>query len=258
MAQPLFVHRPQGKGEALLAGAGELEFEQKAEAAGGEPAAHDVPAFAPQARALAALKGEPAQPVATVRIDPGIVEEKIRRAATQKAGQEPLEKIEIGPIAGPGIEREIDGALLLARRVVRAAVQGDRRNPRLVRQDRGRPVALVHVEIEDHDPPHPSLGQERQGGHGQIVEDTEAGAALAEGVVTAPCGIERQAVFEGEPRGREGAAGGGARAVLELAGVRDVLAKSLGSNNALNAVRATAEALQRLRTREEIEAVRKG
>ncbi len=53
-------------------------------------------------------------------------------------------------------------------------------------------------------------------------------------------------------------AGGGARAVLELAGVRDVLAKSLGSSNALNAVRATAEALQRLRTREEIEAVRKG
>jgi small subunit ribosomal protein S5 len=53
-------------------------------------------------------------------------------------------------------------------------------------------------------------------------------------------------------------AGGGARAVLELAGVRDVLAKSLGANNALNVVKATAEALQRLRSREEIEAVRKG
>lgn len=53
-------------------------------------------------------------------------------------------------------------------------------------------------------------------------------------------------------------AGGGARVVLELAGVRDVLAKSLGANNALNVVKATAGALQRLRTHEEIEALRKG
>lgn len=53
-------------------------------------------------------------------------------------------------------------------------------------------------------------------------------------------------------------AGGGARAVLELAGIRDVLAKSLGANNALNVVKATACALQNLRSREEIEEVRKG
>ncbi len=47
-------------------------------------------------------------------------------------------------------------------------------------------------------------------------------------------------------------AGGGARAVLDLAGVRDVLAKSLGSNNQLNVVMATFSALTSLRTREEI------
>jgi small subunit ribosomal protein S5 len=52
-------------------------------------------------------------------------------------------------------------------------------------------------------------------------------------------------------------AGGGARAVLDLAGVRDVLAKSLGSSNPLNVVRATIVALESLRTREEIDAVRK-
>jgi small subunit ribosomal protein S5 len=49
-------------------------------------------------------------------------------------------------------------------------------------------------------------------------------------------------------------AGGSARAVLECAGVHDVLAKSLGSANAINVVHATVEALQSL---EEPEAVAK-
>ncbi|GAA1329201.1 30S ribosomal protein S5 [Brachybacterium sp. NBEC-018] len=47
-------------------------------------------------------------------------------------------------------------------------------------------------------------------------------------------------------------AGGPVRAVLECAGVHDVLSKSLGSTNAINIVRATVDALQRL---EEPEAV---
>jgi small subunit ribosomal protein S5 len=51
-------------------------------------------------------------------------------------------------------------------------------------------------------------------------------------------------------------AGGGARAVLELSGIRDVLAKSLGARNAGNLVKATMLALAQLRTREEIQALR--
>lgn len=53
-------------------------------------------------------------------------------------------------------------------------------------------------------------------------------------------------------------AGGACRAVLELAGVRDVLAKSLGSNNHLNVTKATMKALDSLRTKEEALAARKG
>lgn len=51
-------------------------------------------------------------------------------------------------------------------------------------------------------------------------------------------------------------AGGGMRAVLEVAGIRDVLAKSLGSKNKLNVVNATMSALKNLRSREEIEVIR--
>ena len=47
-------------------------------------------------------------------------------------------------------------------------------------------------------------------------------------------------------------AGSGMRHVLELSGVKDVLAKSLGSKNAVNVVKATFEALKLLRTRREI------
>ena len=51
-------------------------------------------------------------------------------------------------------------------------------------------------------------------------------------------------------------AGGGVRAVIEAAGIRDVLAKSLGSSNHANVVKATITALQSLRLRDEIYKVR--
>jgi small subunit ribosomal protein S5 len=47
-------------------------------------------------------------------------------------------------------------------------------------------------------------------------------------------------------------AGGGVRAVCEAAGVRDVLAKSLGSSNHANVVKATLKALVKLRTRDQV------
>ncbi|SCA63553.1 30S ribosomal protein S5 [Chlamydiales bacterium SCGC AG-110-P3] len=54
------------------------------------------------------------------------------------------------------------------------------------------------------------------------------------------------------PEGAGVVAGSHVRAVLELAGIHDIVAKSLGSSNPINLVRATFKALQSLRSREDV------
>lgn len=54
------------------------------------------------------------------------------------------------------------------------------------------------------------------------------------------------------PAGSGVIAGSKVRAVLELAGIKDVMAKNLGANNPINQVKATFEAIAKLSTRNEI------
>lgn len=58
------------------------------------------------------------------------------------------------------------------------------------------------------------------------------------------------------PSGRGVIAGGSVRVVLELAGIRDVVAKSIGSSSAINCAKATISALSSLRKFEDEKAIR--
>lgn len=63
-------------------------------------------------------------------------------------------------------------------------------------------------------------------------------------------------ILKPAPAGTGLIVGGGMRPVLEAAGIRDAVGKSLGSKNRLNVVKATMDALMKLKSAEEIAALR--
>ena len=63
-------------------------------------------------------------------------------------------------------------------------------------------------------------------------------------------------ILKPAPAGTGLIVGGGMRPVLEAVGIRDAVGKSLGSKNRLNVVKATMNALMKLRSAEEIAAIR--
>ncbi len=88
--------------------------------------------------------------------------------------------------------------------------------------------SMVSVKITENTIPHPVIGQ--HGGGRVLLRPASPGTGLI--------------------------AGGGVRAVVEAAGIKDVLAKSMGSNNPANVIKATLDALDKLRTKKEIYTLR--
>ena len=87
-----------------------------------------------------------------------------------------------------------------------------------------------------------------------MVALTMTGDSIPHEVIGRYCGSE--VLLRPAAPGTGVIAGGGVRAIMSLAGVRNVLAKSLGSNNKLNVVYATLDALQQLRTKEQSDRMR--
>jgi len=88
--------------------------------------------------------------------------------------------------------------------------------------------SMIAVNITHNTIPHPVIGE--HGGARVMLRPASPGTGLI--------------------------AGGGVRAVVEAAGIKDVLAKSMGSNNQANVVKATLNALEQLRTKEQIYSIR--
>lgn len=65
-------------------------------------------------------------------------------------------------------------------------------------------------------------------------------------------------LFKPAPEGTGIVAGSKVRSILELSGVKDIIAKSLGTSNPLNLVKATFKAMSMLKNREKCLATRKG
>lgn len=90
--------------------------------------------------------------------------------------------------------------------------------------------------------------------HKQMIEISLKGTTIPHQVQGVHDG--GQVILRPASEGTGVLAGGGVRAVLEAVGVKDVLSKSLGSNNPLAVVNATIDGLKQLRTAERIQQLR--
>jgi small subunit ribosomal protein S5 len=82
-----------------------------------------------------------------------------------------------------------------------------------------------------------------------------AGSTIPHSIVSKYCAAE--VLMKPAVPGTGVIAGGGVRAIMEVAGVKDIVAKSLGSDNPVNVVKATMLGLSKLRHPAEVRAQRR-
>lgn len=99
-----------------------------------------------------------------------------------------------------------------------------------------------------------AMGKATQRAHKNMRKVSLSGTTIPHEVIAKVGGAE--VLLKPASLGTGVIAGGGVRAVVEAAGIRDILTKSLGSSNTLNVVKATFKALEQLRSSQEIAEMR--
>jgi hypothetical protein len=156
---------------------------------------------------------EPTQAVVLVGVGARQVDHQVGLAPGKHRAEGGLQGGEVSVVGGAVGQFHVQVAALLVEGVVAGAMDAEGEALWPVGQDGGGAVALVHVAVDDRHPLDPALGAHGQGGDGGVVEDTEAFAPVAEGVVGAAGQVGGAAVLQRRPAGRQGGAGGAAGAL---------------------------------------------
>jgi small subunit ribosomal protein S5 len=99
-----------------------------------------------------------------------------------------------------------------------------------------------------------AMAKATQRAHKNMRKVSLSGTTIPHEVIAKVGGAE--VLLKPASRGTGVIAGGGVRAVVEAAGIRDILTKSLGSSNMLNVVKATFKALEQLQSPDDIAEMR--
>ncbi len=156
-------------------------------------------------------------------------------------------------MAFQSIEKEFDERVVEIARVAKV-VKGGRRFQFRVTIVAGDNNGTIGLGIGKANAVPDAMNKATERAHKQMHKVSLAGTTIPHEVI-GKVGGARVLLKPASP-GTGVIAGSGVRAVLEAAGVHDILTKSLGSANILNIVKATFSALEQLRTPEELSEMR--
>ncbi len=168
--------------------------------------------------ALQAIDGqlEPAEPVAFERIRTRQIEHDLRTMRSKDHVHRMCKMREIRLITGAILQLDVEVARFLAKRVVSRSMHRESEHVSVAREDRGRSVALMHIAVDDRDPPDAGVTLQNTTRNRHIIEDAVALPAVGEGVVGASCEIGRAPFVNGGVCSRNRCSDRSARALDHL------------------------------------------
>ena len=159
----------------------------------------------------------------------------------------------MGKMAYQAVEKEFDERVVDIARVAKV-VKGGRKFHFRVTIVAGDNNGKVGLGVGKAGAVPEAMAKATQRAHKNMRKISLSGTTIPHEVIAKVGGAE--VLLKPASRGTGVIAGGGVRAVVEAAGIRDILTKSLGSSNMLNVVRATFKALEQLQSPADIAEMR--